>query len=146
MENETTDVQMDEWIVVQTAGPQYLGRLSRDDSKGWSPDAYVKQLHEILRNGHVIELDVAFEFSTPTVQKQQNGPLTRGAFVMPVGLAGSGVRFYVTPVAVYACADLHDDDKATYREFVEKGYEMMAQFRVGKTRAPVKPAGVIVTG
>ena len=142
MENETSDVRIEEWIVVQTAGPQFLGRLTRDDTQGWTAAEYVKQLREILSSGRPLQLDIAFEFATPTMQRP-DGAVSRGAFVMPIGLAGHNVPVYVKPIAAYACAEMAESDRTAYTEFVQKGLDMQKEFRAGRTRAPTQRSGLV---
>lgn len=140
MENgtiESSDIRIEEWIVVQTAAGQYLGRLARE---GW--EGADDPLLEAVK-GAPIKLDIAFEFATPTTQRP-DGAMNRGAFVMPIGLTGHSVPFYVTPVSAYACAELHEDDRAVYAEIVKKGLQMQGEFRTGRTRAPAQRSGLIV--
>ena len=113
-------IVIDEWVVVITAGgQQYLGRVASGDE------------FTALVNGECTELSCAFEFMTPTSMSAEG--MNRGVVVMPVGLTGHPTPLHVTPVAAYTCTAMAEADKQIHKNIVQKGFEMLAQFRASRS-------------
>lgn len=117
-------VRIEEWLVVVAGfGVQFMGRIAPDDTRGWSAAAYVRAFAE--GRDTLVRFDTAFELATPMVAAGE-GKTRRVVQTLPIGVAAHPVPLTVRPIAVYGCAEMHEDDKRVYASIVEQGLTMLS--------------------
>lgn len=140
-------VNLDEWIVVNSPGGRYLGRVASHPLNVLSPKdeaiaAFRKAVIDAISNGDCLELRPALDFMAPIRPVQQGGRvgMARDPIVMPLDFVFDEVPVFIKGTSVYFLADLQGGDRETYKGFVDAAMRETVRARAGRAGIEV-PAG-----
>lgn len=128
-------VNIEQWIVVNTAGGRYLGRPVYEPDDELSTDMK-EAVIQIISNGDVLELHDALDFMSPLRPVQVPGggmAFTRDPIVVSPDFTTSPIPVYVKPASVYFCEDLSAADQKLYLEFIQRAQQQALQERAGRS-------------
>lgn len=142
------DIDINDWVIVNSPAGRYLGRVSGDLNKSNLGDGAAdlsvekfteeglkklrEQVLEAVSNGDVIKLEPAFDFMAPMRPVQTPDgrvAMTRDPIVTPPDFTLHAIPVYVKAAAIYFCADMKDQDKSTYKDLVRGGLQTALQAR-----------------
>lgn len=139
-ENNLNDIDINDWVILNSPGGRYLGRVAGDANKSNLGDlaadlkvekftadgikAMKEKVIEAVNNGDIVELCPALDFLAPLRPvPQPNGQLAmaRDPIVVPVDFTVMDLPVFVKASSVYFLADLKGTDRNTYKDLVQGG-------------------------
>lgn len=163
--NGVKDLDINDWVVVNTPGGRYFGRLAGDVNKANLGDgaadlavekfteeglkAMKAKAIEAVSNGDCLELNPALDFLAPLRPvPMPNGQMAmqRDPIIIPVDFTVHEIPVFVKAASVYFCADMKPADKNAYKALADAGLRSALEARAaasGLTLAggPVPPSG-----
>jgi hypothetical protein len=153
MGNAVKEIDLENWLVVKTAGGGYIGCLSGaviSRLAGMGKDervaAFKEKVFNILKdNDGWLELSPAFDFVCPV--RPMNHPQQPGRVVYskdpvltPLDLTSNETAVSMKPSSIVFLAELQGKDKELYKSFVQQTLDMMTRMRV-EASGLVMPGG-----
>lgn len=158
MGNALNEIDLENWIVVKTAGSGYLGCLSGADishmadlSREARIEAFKKKVFNVLDdNNGWLELYPAFDFAVPirpVPHPQQQGRIvySKDPVITPVDITSQEISVTVKPNSIVFLAELQGKDKELYKSFVQQTLDMMVRMRAAASGL-VMPGGETARG
>lgn len=166
---QNADLDINDWVVVNSPGGRYFGRVAGDLNRSNLKDgggadlnvekwdaaalkAFKEKVVEAVSNGDCVELNPALDFLAPLrpvqVAPGQMG-MQRDPIIVPVDFTVFEVSVFVKVSSVYFCAEMKPADKNAYKALAEAGLRSALEARAqasGLTLAggPVPPSGKVV--
>lgn len=135
-----SEINIDEWVVVKVPGVGYLGKIrgiamskvaasSKDDRiKDFKKKAYAV----MKENDGWLELSVAYDYSAPMMPMQDRDGrrfFNREPVIVPAEFTTHPIPVSVKPSGLIFIADMHKDDQATYKKFIDSVEGTMTRLR-----------------
>lgn len=119
------EVKIEDWVVVNSPGGRYIGQVAG------TKDEIVQKVND----GDALLLMNALDFIAPMrpVQTPQGVAMQRDPIIVQPDFVVHPLPVYVKVAAVYFCADMHDDDKKTYKELVTYALRSGLEARASKS-------------
>jgi hypothetical protein len=118
--NNANEIDINQWVVVNSPGGRYLGRIVTD--RGSLSDTSVREsILDQVSQGDVLELNPAFDFMSPLRPIQHPDGrvgMQRDAIVVPVDFTTNDTSVFVKVSSIYFCALMTATDKDTYLNYV----------------------------
>ena len=114
-EEKTDDINIDEWVIVNSPGGRYLGRIEGFD---------YEDTIEAVSNGDALKLFPCLDFLAPLRPIPQPGgglAMQRDPIIVPVDFTLHETPVYVKVSSLYFCCDMKEADKKTYKDLARSG-------------------------
>jgi len=131
----STEIDINKWVVVTTAGGRFLGRIFEKAFVGHPFDTTVDRVRtyvDLSLASSYLALDLAFDFAVLTSQSGA-GEIGRRPFVAPLDFTAEPVPLYVRPIAVYLCGELSEADQRTYTKLITAAIDALAKSRAARS-------------